>query len=57
MLWTIATVLLALWLVGLASSYTMGGVIHVYLFVALLVLALGVTQGRMRAGGPPRAHR
>ena len=50
MLWTIAVVLLVLWLVGLVSSYTMGGLIHVLLVIALVVLVLGVIQGR-RGGG------
>jgi hypothetical protein len=50
MLWTIAVVLLVLWLLGLVSSYTMGGFIHVLLVVALVVLILGVIQGRRGAG-------
>jgi hypothetical protein len=50
MLWTIAVVLLVLWLVGLVSSYTMGGLIHVLLVVALVVVVIGVLQGRRGAG-------
>lgn len=50
MLWTIAVVLLVLWLLGLVSSYTMGGLIHVLLVIALVVLVLGVFQGRRGAG-------
>lgn len=47
MLWTIATILLVLWLLGLVSSYTMGGFIHLLLIVAILVLALSVLRGRI----------
>jgi hypothetical protein len=50
MLWTIAVILLVLWLLGLVSSYTMGGVIHVLLVIALVVLVVGVLQGRRSAG-------
>jgi hypothetical protein len=50
MLWTIAVVLLVLWLLGLVSSYTMGGLIHVLLVIALVVLVIGVLQGRRGAG-------
>ncbi|MEY2896028.1 MAG: hypothetical protein RL669_297 [Pseudomonadota bacterium] len=46
MLWTIAVILLVLWVLGLVSSYTLGGFIHVLLVVALVVLLLGVIQGR-----------
>jgi hypothetical protein len=50
MLWTIAVVLLVLWLLGLVSSYTMGGFIHVLLVIALVVLVIGVLQGRRGSG-------
>jgi hypothetical protein len=50
MLWTIAVILLVLWLLGLVSSYTMGGFIHVLLVIALVVLVIGVLQGRRGAG-------
>ena len=50
MRWTIAVVLLVLWLVGLVSSYTLGGLIHVLLVIALVVLVLGVIQGRRSPG-------
>ena len=50
MLWTIAVVLLVLWLVGLVSSYTLGGFIHVLLVIALVVVVIGVLQGRRGAG-------
>lgn len=46
MLWTIAVVLLVLWLLGLVSSYTLGGFIHVLLVVALVVFLVGIIQGR-----------
>jgi hypothetical protein len=46
MLYTIAVVLLILWVLGLVSSYTMGGFIHVFLVVALIVLVIGFLQGR-----------
>lgn len=46
MLWTIAVVLLVLWLVGFISSYTMGGFIHVLLVLAVVSLLVGVIQRR-----------
>ncbi|MCK6369936.1 MAG: lmo0937 family membrane protein [Gammaproteobacteria bacterium] len=46
MLETIAVILIILWLLGLVSSYTMGGFIHVLLVIALVVLALRVLRGR-----------
>ena len=46
MLYTIAVVLVVLWLLGLVSSYTMGGFIHVLLVIALIVVILRVIQGR-----------
>ena len=46
MLETIVVVLLILWLVGLVSSYTMGGLIHILLVVALVVIILRVIRGR-----------
>ena len=46
MLWTIAMVLVVLWLVGLVSSYTMGGFIHVLLVIAIIVVLLNVIGGR-----------
>jgi len=49
MLWTIAVVLLVLWALGLVSSYTMGGFIHLLLIIALIVVVAGFFQGR-RAG-------
>jgi hypothetical protein len=46
MLYTIAVVLLVLWLLGLVSSYTMGGFIHVLLVIAVIVVLVRVIQGR-----------
>lgn len=46
MLYTIAVVLIILWLLGLVSSYTMGGFIHVLLVIALVVVLLRVINGR-----------
>ena len=43
---TIAVVLLVLWLLGLVSSYTLGGFIHILLVVALVVFLVSVIQGR-----------
>jgi len=48
MLWTIGVILLVLWLLGLFSGYTLGGVIHVLLVIALVVVAVQVIQGRRR---------
>jgi hypothetical protein len=46
MLWTIAVILLVLWLLGLVSSYTMGGFIHILLVLAIIVVLIRVIQGR-----------
>lgn len=46
MLYTIAALLLILWLVGLVSSYTLGGFIHVLLVIALIVVVLNLINGR-----------
>ena len=46
MLWTIAVVLLVLWALGLVSSYTLGGFIHVLLVLAIVVFLIQVIQGR-----------
>ena len=46
MLWTIAVVLIILWLLGLVSSYTMGGFIHVLLVIAIVVVLIRVIQGK-----------
>jgi len=46
MLWTIAIILLVLWAVGLVSSYTIGGFIHILLVAAIIVVLVRVIQGR-----------
>jgi hypothetical protein len=46
MLWTIFVILLVLWAVGLVSSYTIGGFIHILLVLALVVLLIQLIQGR-----------
>ncbi len=46
MLWTIAVILLVLWALGLVTSYTMGGFIHILLVVAIVVVLINVIQGR-----------
>jgi hypothetical protein len=46
MLWTLILVLLVLWAVGLASAYTMGGLIHLLLVVAAVILVIQLLQGR-----------
>mgnify|MGYP001179421742 CR=1 FL=1 len=46
MLYTIAVVLLILWLLGLVTSYTIGGLIHVLLVIAIVVVLLRVISGR-----------
>lgn len=46
MLWTIFVILLVLWLLGMVSSYTLGGYIHILLVVALVVVLIRVIQGR-----------
>jgi hypothetical protein len=46
MLWTIAVILMVLWLLGLVSSYTLGGFIHILLVLAIVVVLIGFIQGR-----------
>ena len=46
MLWTIAVILLILWLLGLVSSYTLGGFIHILLVLAVIVVLIRIIQGR-----------
>jgi len=46
MLWTIAVILIVLWLLGLVSSYTLGGFIHILLVLAIIVILVNVIQGR-----------
>jgi hypothetical protein len=49
MLWTIAVILMILWLAGLLSSYTFGGLIHIVLVLAVIVVVVGLIQGRRPA--------
>ncbi|HZD96347.1 MAG TPA: lmo0937 family membrane protein [Candidatus Sulfotelmatobacter sp.] len=49
MLWTIFVILLVLWLVGVVSSYTMGGFIHLLLILALVALVFQLITGRRAA--------
>ena len=46
MLWTIGVILLILWLLGFLGGYTMGGVIHILLVIAIVVVLIRVIQGR-----------
>ena len=49
MLWTIFVILLILWVLGLMTGYTMGGVIHALLVIAIIVVLIQVIQGRRRS--------
>jgi len=46
MLWTIFVILLIMWALGLVTSYTMGGFIHILLVIALVMLVINLVQGR-----------
>ena len=46
MLWSLAVLLVVLWAVGLVTSYTMGGFVHILLVIALVVIVVRVIQGR-----------
>ena len=46
MLWTICMILIVLWLAGVVTSYTMGGLIHILLVIAIIVVLVNVVQGR-----------
>jgi hypothetical protein len=46
MLWTIFVILLILWLLGVVTSYTLGGFIHILLIIAVVVLIIRLIQGR-----------
>ncbi len=46
MLWTIFVILLVMWLLGLVTSYTLGGFIHILLLLAVVVLVINLIQGR-----------
>jgi hypothetical protein len=47
MLYTIAIILLVLWILGLVSSYTLGGFIHILLVVAVVVVLINIISGRL----------
>ena len=46
MLWTIFVILLVLWLLGMVTSYTLGGFIHILLVIAVVVMLIRIIQGR-----------
>lgn len=46
MIWTIAVILIALWLLGMVTSYTMGGFIHVLIVIAIIMTLVRLIQGR-----------
>lgn len=46
LLWTIAIILIILWAVGLVTSYTLGGFVHILLVLAIIVILIRVIQGR-----------
>ena len=46
MLWTLVVILLVLWVLGLVTSYTLGGVIHILLVIAIIVIVINLIQGR-----------
>jgi hypothetical protein len=46
MLWTIIVILLVLWVLGMVSSYTMGGLIHILLVIAVIILIVRLVSGR-----------
>ena len=48
MLWTICVILLIMWALGMATSYTAGGLIHLLLVVALIILVVNLVSGRRR---------
>jgi hypothetical protein len=60
MLWTLAVFLIVLWLLGMITSYTLGGFVHILLAVALIVVLVRVIQGRRlrlwNRLGLPEAH-
>ena len=48
MLWTVVVILVILWLLGMVSSYTLGGFIHILLVIALVVVVINLISGRKR---------
>jgi hypothetical protein len=49
MLWAVAAILVVLWLLGLATAFTLGGFVHILLVVAIAVLLIQVTMGKRAA--------
>ena len=49
MLWTLVTILIVMWLLGMATAYTMGGLLHVLLAVAVIVVLMRLLSGRSPA--------
>jgi hypothetical protein len=50
MLWTICVILFVLWALGMVTSYTMGGLLHILLVIALVVVVINLIQGRRAIG-------
>jgi hypothetical protein len=50
MLWTICVILFVLWALGMVTSYTMGGLLHILLVLALVVVVINLIQGRRALG-------
>lgn len=46
MLWTIASILIVLWILGLVTNFTMGGFIHILIIIAVIVLLIRIIRGR-----------
>ena len=46
MLWTIAVIMIVLWLLGIVTSYTMGGFVHLLLVIAVVMVLFNIIQGR-----------
>ena len=46
MLWTIAVIMIVLWLLGIVTSYTMGGFVHLLLVIAIVMVLVNIIQGR-----------
>ena len=49
MLWTIAVIMIVLWVLGMVSSYTMGGFVHLLLVIAIVMALVNIIQGRRAA--------
>ena len=57
MLWTIAVILIILWVLGLVTSHAMGGLIHILLVIAIVVILIRIIQGRRPIGLRARLQR